>query len=62
MKKNASFFFLVAGLFILALFTNLSAENPIPQGLSDLLSGKTIDIQGALSGLEDARLPEALTL
>jgi hypothetical protein len=37
MKKNASLFLLVSVLFILAIFTNLSAESPIPQGLSDLL-------------------------
>jgi hypothetical protein len=62
MKRNASFFSLVVGLFILALFTNLSAENPIPQGLSNLLSGKTTDTHGVLSGLDDAQIPEVMTL
>jgi hypothetical protein len=62
MKENVSFFFLVAVLFSLVLFTNLSAENPLPQGLSDLLSGKTTDTQGVLSGLDDTQIPEAITL
>jgi hypothetical protein len=62
MKKKASFFFLVAGLFILALFTNLSAGNPLPQGLSDLITGKTTDSQGVISGLDDTQIPEAITL
>jgi hypothetical protein len=62
MKKNVSFFFLVAVLFILALFTNLSAENPLPQGLSDLITGRTTDTKGVMSGLDDPQIPEAITL
>jgi YbbR domain-containing protein len=48
MKKSVWLFVLIAVLLILALFTNISAENPLSQGLPDLLFGKTTVTSGGV--------------
>jgi hypothetical protein len=62
MKKRFVLVGMAAFFLVFILFSAFAKGSNLPKPIVELLSGKTIDVDGVLSGMVDSQLPLALTV